>query len=174
MTDAYVTEKEYADDFINLLHRYKTVSTKGVYFKDQEPIKDPVLIKSSFYLAYLTFKALICELFYQAIRSIPHDISEYTIHCTNNKGVNQIVIGIFDDLDDDGEIAVTKIITPDSIFVLNKVDVHNFYIANRSQHHDKDIINSIMMLLYMDGDEPRIKTSYKSVAKQHFYKKLKN
>ena len=169
MTDAYLNEREYAEDFMLLLRKYKETN-KDIYFKDMDEKKDPILIKSHFFTRYLTFKALICELFYQAVNSIPHDISIYTITTVNNKGKNQIVIGILDDLDDDGEISIAKIITPDCEFVLNKVDVHNIYIANRSQHHDKDIVNSIMMLLYMDGDEPSIKTSFKSNMKKEIKK----
>jgi len=160
-------EQKEEQDFLLLLNKLKT--------NIQNQNKKEMCIKSGEYSSYLTFKGIISELFYQAINSIPHDISEYTIHCTNNKGTTSILIGIFDELDDDGEIAVAKIFKKGSnAYILNKTEIHTLYIANRSQHHNKDIINSIMMLLYLDGHEPRIKTSYKSVAKQHFYKKLKN
>jgi len=154
------TEREFADDFIALLKKYKE-SSQGIYFQENEK-KNMDLIKSARLSSYLNFKAYICELFYQAINSIPHTITEYTITTVNNKVKNQIVIGLIDDIDDEGEISVAKVITPDHIFVLNKTDVHNIYIANRSNLHDKETVNSIMMLLYLDGNEPIVKTSYKA------------
>jgi hypothetical protein len=157
MSNDYLSDPEYASDFLELLTKYKehhtTLITK---FTD----KSLYYIKSAEAKRYLTFKNLICELFYQAINSIPHFIKEYTITCTNNKGTTKFIIGVLNDRDDDGEISVAKIVTKDTEFILNKYDVNHLYIANRTKQSDQDIITTVMVLLYNFGHEPIVKTSF--------------
>ena len=64
--------------------------------------------------------------------SISSNFDKRIITCTNNKGVSKLIIGILDDRDEDGEISVAKIVTPDSEYILNKYDVNHIYIANKS------------------------------------------
>ena len=160
MSNDYLSDREYASDFLELLTKYKEHhQTSLVLTFDETRLYN---IKCPTTTSYLTFKNLICELFYQAVNSIPHLITEYTITCTNNKGVSKLIIGILDDVDDDGEISVAKIVTKDTEFILNKYDVNQIYIANRTKNSDEDVITSIMVLLYNCGHEPIIKTSFVS------------
>ena len=104
----------------------------------------------------------MCELFYQAVQLIPNTITEYTISCTNDKGTSTLKIGILDELDDDGEISIAKIVTPYTYLILNKDIVHNFYISNRTSEYNVEDVQLIISLLEMGGYEPIIKTSYKT------------
>ena len=157
MSTDYLSDQEFASDFLELLTKYKENQTPLVTAFNANTFYN---IKSAEAKRYLTFKSLICELFYQAVNNIPHVIKEYTITCTNNKGTNKLIIGVLDDLDDDGEISVAKVVTKDTEFILNKYDVNQIYIANRTKNSDEDVITSIMVLLYNCGHEPIIKTSF--------------
>ena len=162
----YVSDKEYANDFLSFLLKFKR---NDDIYTNQDTVDVLTKIKKSItspdFLRFSTFKALVCELFHNAINSIPSIITEYTITCKNNKGINQIIIGVLDDIDDEGEISVAKVITPDSIFIMNKLHVNNFYIANKTNFYDHEIVDSVFVLLYNNGNEPSITTSYK-VAKR--------
>ena len=158
MSDDYLSDREYASDFLELLRKYKEHHETSLVTRFTD--KTLYNIKSAEAKRYLTFKNMICELFYQAINNIPHLIKQYTITCTNNKGVTKLIIGVLEDFDDDGEISVAKIVTKDTEFILNKYDVNQIYIANRTRNGDEDVITSIMVLLYNIGHEPIIKTSF--------------
>ena len=146
--DMYTVSTEYAYDFIEVLSKFKQVNESD-YFVDQ------CVNKKQF-----VFKSMISELFYQAIQSIPSIITHYTISCTNDKGKSEIQIGVFNDLDDQGEISIAKIITPECMLILNKEAVHNLYIANKTKYYDYEIVNTIITLLYMGGSEPKIRTGF--------------
>jgi len=154
------TDKEYAEDFIKLLQKFKP-SMELITINERRKRN----VTKLEYNNYFIFRHMICELFYQALQSIPHIITEYTITCVNNKCKNEIVIGVFDDIDEDGETTIAKIITEDSIFTLTKDNVHSLYVANRTNYNDDEIIDCVMMMLYMNGDEPKITTSYKSTKR---------
>ena len=158
MSEPYISDKEYAYDFLSFLSKFKKSNNHLVDIFEQ---KEEKCIKSPDFLNYSTFKALVCELFYNAINSIPDIITEYTINFVNDKGQNQIIIGVLDDIDDEGEISVAKVITPNTIFIMNKIHVNNFYIANKTQFYDHEIVDSVFALLYNDGYEPFITTNYK-------------
>lgn len=168
MSNDYLSDREYASDFLELLTRYKEHhETALITTFDSSSFYNIKSIENS---NYLTFKSLICELFYQAVNSIPHLITEYTITCRNNKGTTELKIGVLEDVDDDGEISVAKVVTPTTEFILNKFDVNQFYIANRSRHCNEETITAIMVLLYNGGHEPTIKTSF--VATKTFVSKF--
>ena len=150
---------QYASDFIKLLSRYTERNGDRFYLTLN---RETNVIHPSGYYDYISFKQLICELFYRAITSIPNIISEYTITCKNNLGTTLIKIGIFDELDDDGEKCVAKIVTPDYTYCLCKNDVHSIFIANRTNKPDEDVISSLMVLLYGNGHEPSVTTSWVS------------
>jgi len=159
----YTTDKEYAYDFIKVLSKFKQVNENNFIFDKFIDNNKAVVLRSSQFNSFSIFKAIICELFYQAIQAIPHDITHYTITCTSNKGVSKVQLGVFDELDDDGEISIAKVMNPEFSVILNKEAVHNMYIANKSNFYNYEIVNTIMMLLYMDGYEPLIRTSFISV-----------
>jgi len=149
-------DKEYAYDFLNFLLKFKQ-SNENVFNYNI----DEKLIHSSEFFRYSSFKALICELFNNAINSIPSIITEYTIICTNNKGISKLIIGVFDDIDDEGEISVAKIISSNNKYIMNKLCVNNMYIANKTHFHNHYIVDLLISLLYMNGYEPSIKTESK-------------
>ena len=150
---------QYASDFIKLLSKYTERNGDRFYLTLNREIS---VIRPSGYYNYISFKQLICELFYRAITSIPNTISEYTIKCENNLGTTLIKIGIFEELDDDGEKCIAKVVTSTYTYCLCKNDVHSIFIANRTNRVDEDVISSLMVLLYGTGDEPRVTTSWVS------------
>jgi hypothetical protein len=154
--EIYKTTHEYAYDYIKLLSKFKQTNENEYLFTN---FKFDT-IKSLQYYSFFSFRSIICELFYQAINSIPNIITHYTISCKSKKGTSELQIGIFNDLDDEGEISVAKIVSPNCMLILNKEAVHNLYIANKTNYFDYETVNTIISLLYMDEDEPRIKTWY--------------
>jgi len=155
--DTYTTSQEYAYDFIKLLAKFKQknemecINTKN---------KGTIVLKSPQYYSFFSFRCIISELFHQAVNSIPNDITHYTISCKSKLGTSELQIGVFDDLDDEGEISVAKIISPKCMVILNKEAVHNLYVANKTNYFDYETVNTIISLLYIGDDEPIIKTSF--------------
>ena len=70
---AGISDKEYAYDFLSFLSKFKKSNNHLVDIFEQ---KEEKCIKSPDFLNYSTFKALVCELFYNAINSIPDIITE--------------------------------------------------------------------------------------------------
>ena len=163
MTD-YYSDKDYAIDFINTLKKFNPINEHRFVFEDMDELRNVQknMIKIN---DYKSFRIFICELIYQALQNIPEIITEYTIICTNSKSTNTIVIGVLDDIDNDGEISVAKLITSSNVLVFNKEHVNTFYIANRSRFYDKQIVESVVKRLFDYGTQPVIKTSYKSAKR---------
>jgi hypothetical protein len=159
--------KEYAKDFIFFLSKFRPTEIVDSVLVSQNT---GWILASPGYYNYLSFKTLICELFFRAINTFNQGlIREYTITCTNNKGVVKVVIGVSDDLDNQGEISIAKIITPTTIVNMNKDDVNAVYTANRTNYYNQIIVNEFITMLYgMDGDEPLISTS--SISTKAFRK----
>ena len=162
LEDDYTTNKEYAYDFIKLLSKFKQINEE---IEENNNNNREIILKSPTFYSFSNFKTIVCELFYQALQSMPHIITYYNITCTSNKGKSEIQIGVFDDIDDEGEISIAKIIHPECLIILNKEVVHNIYIANRSNFYDHETVSMIMMMLYMDGYEPTITTSFISAKR---------
>ena len=148
------TQKEYNIDFIKLLQKYKVtdICTTDLPI---DCIKH-VFRENSYYQAH-SFRTLICELIYQAIQMFPN-IKEYRIICKNNKGVSKIIIGYLEELDNDDELGLIKIENKYTTVILDKTDVHNIYIFNRCSEGDPEIINAVLSCLYLDGNQPSVKT----------------
>jgi hypothetical protein len=108
----------------------------------------------------LSFRTYICELFYRAIRMFP-EISEYTIETKNNVNKCILVIGVSDELDDQNEKAMCKVITDFDTYVLNKFEIYALYSGNKITNPDYDVINALIISLQMGGLMPKITTSYK-------------
>jgi hypothetical protein len=154
--DVYTTSQEFAYDFIKVLSKFKQVNENECINS-----KNTVFVlKSPHYYSFFSFRCIISELFYQAVNSIPEIITHYTISCKSKEGTSELQIGIFDDLDDEGEISVAKIVSPKCMLILNKEAVHNLYVANKTNYFDYETVNTIISLLYMGEDEPTIKTWY--------------
>jgi hypothetical protein len=154
------TSDQYANDFINLLSKYKPNGKDDKFYLTIN--REVNVIRPSGYYAYISFKNLVCELFHRAIKSIPNIISEYTITCRNSEGTTMIKLGLFDDLDDDGEKCVAKVVTPTFTYCLCKNDVHAIFVANRTNQVNEEVVTSLMVLLYGTGDEPILTTSWVS------------
>ena len=90
---------------------------------------------------------------------MPSIITDYTITCTSNIGTSTLTIGVFNEIDNEGEISVAKITTPKHKFLMNKICVNNMYVASQTKLYNHDLVDSLISLLYMDGHEPSIKTS---------------
>ena len=160
----YRSSKEYAEAFIKFLKKYNEIVGHTQY---HPPLPDQTTIKSVDYFRYKTFKRMVCELFYQGINSIPEDILEYTITFKNTVATTHIVIGVLNDYDEDGEIAVGKIVNEFGCTIpLGKAHVQNLYLANRTNFYDEGLVDTILHALYLYGEEPSISTSYKSTPKR--------
>ena len=101
---------------------------------------------------FLVLRTYICEMVYNAIRSFP-DVSEYTIIFNNtNLSKCYIVFGYFEnELDENNEPGLCKIITDYSSFMLSKEDIYSLYVSNKVVEPDYDIINSLMISLFVGG-----------------------
>ena len=118
-------------------------------------------IKSKRYYDILGFKTYICELIFQAINQFPYVI-EYTISCTNEVGTTHFKLGSFDDIGDDGHPCMAKFIglDPEDKYDLSLKDIKQVYCNNRYNDIDHDVVNTLVILLIMGGEIPKIKTGY--------------
>jgi len=108
----------------------------------------------------ITFRTMICELFHHAINCFDW-ISSYTIHCKNNACEARIIIGHDEgNLDDCNFPVMAKIVSDWGEFTLNYQLIYDLYVSNKVRDPDFEVINTIMILLIMNGDEPKIKTSF--------------
>jgi Ca2+-dependent lipid-binding protein len=152
--DKIVDEFEDSKNFLELLKKYKESETLYTLHGKKRDNK---------YYELETFKTYICELFYNAVQYFPH-ISEYTIECTNDKGVSTLSMGYYTELDDDNEMCLAKIKNKHFEMCLNKTDVQSLYIANRASHPEiNETVNLVISSLYSSGYEPHVKTYFKSV-----------
>ena len=147
-------------DFLYFLQKFKNLEDGVCLIEHTDHRKLGKIVQSNEFYRYESFKKMICELFYQAIQSVPSIITEYTISCKNDKRTTHLVLGVFDELDCDGEACVAKIITEESVLLMDKDSVHNMYIANRTKFYNAEEIDKIMGLFYDAGSEPKISISY--------------
>ena len=159
MSEPVYTEMEYNIDFIRLLQKYKET-----HFYNDLPKEciHPIFRETSYYQT-LAFRTMICEIIYQAVQLFPC-IKEYRILCENNKGKSKIIIGYLEELDNEGEPGLIKVENKHGSFILDKTDVHNIYIFNRCNESDFEIVNALMLCLYLDGDQPTVKTEITCVS----------
>jgi len=163
-------DMEYAHNYMELLKR----QANNQFFDTNLQLKPNYgSIRSYGYYSAYTFKKLICELFYHAVQMFP-EIKEYIIECSNGNNKSTIRIGFFDQLDDEGETALVIINNKDSEYILNKTDINNFYVANRTTYCNHDVINYIMDFIYMDAQEPTIKTKIIPAPAKSDFRKPKN
>jgi hypothetical protein len=153
------TDYDFANDFLIFLSRFKQSDTV-----DLVSVPDKTCVPSSGYYNYLSFKTMICEMIFRAINNFPHIIKEYTITCTNNKGQVIIKIGVSEHKDNEDELSVVTVITPNKTYYLNKVDVNTICIANRTNFYDHLTVHEFISIIYggSDGYEPIVKTSWVS------------
>ena len=134
-------------------------------YKNQEIISPVNIItnnsiKSNDYYQYLSLKNYIAELIYNGIRLFP-DICEYTITCKNNIGITSLVFTNFNELAADKHPCMAKLYS-NKIYPLTCHDIKDLYMFNRYHSTDDNIINKVvLLLLYTDGWDPVITTSYK-------------
>ena len=122
-------------------------------------------IKPMGYYKILTFKTYICELVYNAINLFP-TICEYTITCKNELGTSYLTFKIFQEIEDDGhpcmaQYKCTQIDEEDILYNFNLQDIKKLYCNNRYHDDNSETVNTLVVLLYMGGEEPTVSTSYK-------------
>ena len=155
------SELEYSKNFLQFLTKYK--ESGNICVAPDPNFKKDNIQKSGYYSLNI-FRTYICELFYNAVNYFPY-ISEYIIECTNDKGVSTLSMGYYTDLDDENEMCLAKLKNKHYEICLNKLDVQQLYIANRTNHTDvNDTVNLVISSLYTSGYEPTVKTYYKSIA----------
>lgn len=139
-------------EFFKFLARFET--GEGVVICDSLPQGNAASY------GMITFRTIICELFHHAINCFDW-ISSYTIHCKNNACEAKIIIGHDEGkLDDCNFPVMAKIVSDWGEFTLNYQFIYDLYVSNKVRDPDFELINNIMILLIMNGDEPKIKTSY--------------
>ena len=120
------------------------------------------LIKPMKYYEIVTFKTFICEIVYNAINLFP-DICEYIIKCENENGLSFLKIAHFEDTLDDGQPCLAQYTGMDvGIYCLSLKDIKNFYMNNRHREIDPHVINTLVTLMHMGGNTPKVTTSFKS------------
>jgi hypothetical protein len=172
MPDTMEEKMEHSKSFLHFLTKYR-----GAYYSETQGIvKDPqyaipldrnfnktIVARSCDYYELLAFRTMIAEMFFQAVNMFPY-ISEYKIECTNTKGKGCLSLGIYTETDDEDELTVCKIQNNHFEYNLNKNDVQNLYISNKTNLHDSELVDFIINSLYYIGPPPIVKTSYKSLA----------
>ena len=89
------------------------------------------------------------------------EICEYTIETKNNVNKSILIIGVSDELDDQNEKSMCKVVTDFDTYVLNKFEIYTLYSGNKVNNPDYDTINALVISLQMGGEMPKITTSYK-------------
>ena len=119
-------------------------------------------IKNHTYYDMISFKVFVCELFYQAVQYFPN-ILEYDIIIKNNKVETLFRISsiMCDTYDDQGHRGYALITNQFETYILNKYDMFNLYQANRTSNSRSETAVALVMLLWRDGDNPTVTTSYK-------------
>lgn len=171
MPETLEEQLEHSKSFLHFLTKYRA----SYYSEASGIVTDPhyaipldknfnrhIVARSCEYYHLLAFRTMIGELFYQAVNMFPY-ISEYVIECTNTKGTGVLSLGIFTEMDDDDELTVCKIRNNHFEYHLNKNDVQNLYMSNRSNLHDSQLVDFIINSLYYIGPPPTVKTSFKSL-----------
>ena len=135
--------------------------TKGnneLYIKIQKEVGK---IPSREQVEFAVFKMYICELIYNAINFFP-DVYEYTITCKNEQGTSTLCFAVFEDMCDDNHHCMAKLVTSDiEMYNLNLEEIKVLYMSNRHEGVDSFIVDTMVMLMCMGGNIPRVSTSYK-------------
>ena len=162
-------KKYYYKDNPFAFFKYLQMCKRGTGYQLLSEIntKNVCHIKELQYYEVMCFKTYICELIYNAINLFP-DISEYTIICKNEIGIAHVNLGLFETIADDGEPCMAKFNfksfeeEDDEVkYDLELAEIKDLYCNNRHQDVRPDIINTLMVLLYMGGHLPTVVTSYK-------------
>ena len=161
----YVTEllkQRYTDDPLEYFKFLKchAEDRPDYYICDTSGLTFGNNVKSIDSYEVLSFRTYICELFYRAIRMFP-EICEYTIETKNNVNKSILIIGVSDELDDQNEKSMCKVVTDFDTYVLNKFEIYTLYSGNKVNNPDYDTINALVISLQMGGEMPKITTSYK-------------
>ncbi len=110
---------------------------------------------------YICFRTMFCELFYNAVNSFDV-VDSYTITCKNNVVETSVIIGHQKGVLDDWNMPAMAIVKTSwgESWELNYFQIHDLYMANKARSPEYEYVNTLMAILYMNGDEPTIKTSY--------------
>ena len=150
---------QHSENFLHFLAKYKSDREEKASIQLDKNFNRHIVARSCEYYHLLAFRTMIAELFYQAVNMFPH-ISEYCIECTNTKGKGVLSIGIYTEVADDDELTVCKVRNDHFEYFLNKNDVNNLYVANRTENYDSEMVDFIINSLYYIGPPPTVKTSF--------------
>ena len=155
--------KNFKENPYAYFHYLKTCKKgEGFQLLSEVNIKLLDCLKTKDYYDCLSFKTFLCELIYNAINLFP-DISEYTIKAENDMGISFFILGIHEDLADDGHPCMAKLISVevDDTFGLNLKQIKSLYCNNRHNDVDTELINVLVLMMYMGGTMPKLSTSFK-------------
>jgi hypothetical protein len=156
--DEYLHSREFQEDYFKLMKRHHFSGVKLCSYAGNGAIKENA------YYNTLSFRILFCEIVYNGIMLFP-EIYEYTI-TVKGTFTTILKIGYCKELDDNGEpciaILTTNTIAGNKTYYLNKMDLFHIFRANRDPDVDKDIVDSFVLMMVLDGCNPVITTSYKS------------
>ena len=99
-------------------------------------------------------------MYFYFIDSYPF-ITQYTIQCSNDITVAYMILGDCGEHDDQNEPGLCKVINDIDTFVLNKKELCEIFISNKTPDPNYDVINSLIISLQLGGYNPIVKTSYK-------------
>lgn len=146
--------------YFEFLKKYK--ANEDIHIISDISFKSLYNVKANYYYSMISFKTYMCELFYRAINMFP-DIIEYTMHVKNDKVSTAFIISsiLTDSFDDNGQRALALITNEFETYILSKYDINNLYTANRTSNNRCEAAVALVMLLWRDGCEPSVTTSYK-------------
>jgi hypothetical protein len=153
--ELYESSLEFQFDFMEFLKKIHLPPKQLIFFM---PTTEVITFKTNKHYEILSFKIYICELIFNAINLFP-DILEYTI-VIKDRNTSTMVIGYLDEIDSEGERCLAKITNKLGEYPLTKQNIHDLYIANRSKVVEEENIHTLLALMFLDSEYPRISTSY--------------
>jgi hypothetical protein len=145
--------KEVPYEYFNFLSRFQESQN---YILDYCSNTD--LIRSALSYEAVTFRTMLCEYFYLAIKSFPL-VSEYIIHFKNEESDSRIRFGFYEHEDDEPSLVIIESNIYDN-YVLDKKEIWNVFVGNKIKRADYYEINLIAMMLTAGGSFPKITTSW--------------
>ena len=145
--------KEVPYEYFNFLCRFQENEN---YILDY--CCNPYLVRSSQSYDIISFRTILCEYFYRAIKCFPL-VSEYIIHFKNNISDASIRFGFYENEDEEPSLVILESNIYDK-YVLDKKEIWNVFVANKIKRSDYYEVNLIAMMLTAGGDFPKITTTW--------------
>jgi len=147
-------------NFYIFLQKCRTPPEGSVVVLYDVPIKPSKTISCvKDYNSIVCFRIYICQLVNNAIKYFPI-VESYTITLINNKGnVCKLTLAPFDEIAEDGNPSMGKIECMERVYYMSLHEIKDMYVANYGEIN-LDTILPLIVTLYMESEEPEIKTSY--------------